>query len=110
MKVTVRKKVCSTCPFREENKHQIIVPAVRDMLDKGIISPCHQDLAKYSGSTTKGVEMYAQIAPEFQVCRGYAEMRKDVSHPHDVWYHIEDLMERNPLKQDVKIAKLKDIL
>jgi len=75
MKIEVRSKVCSTCPFRKKFAHQIIVPMVKKMLAETIVSPCHQELEKYSGSTTRGVEIYAQQAPIFKVCRGYTEAR-----------------------------------
>lgn len=75
MEVEVRSKVCSTCPFRKKFAHQIIVGTVADMLINGTISPCHQELKHYTGSTTDGVELYAELAPVFKVCRGYTEAR-----------------------------------
>ena len=90
--------------------HQLTVPVIRQMVEVGTISPCHQELKKYSGSTTKGVELYAEFAPVFKVCRGFAEARRSLTHPHAVWYHIEDQLTLRPLKQDVDLISVEEIL
>jgi len=45
------------------------------MIDNNIVSPCHMDMVKYTGVENSGVEYYAQVAPEFRVCRGMVEAR-----------------------------------
>ena len=110
MTITVRKTVCKTCPWRKEFAHQLTIPTIEDMLKKGIISPCHQELEKYSGSTTQGVEIYASKAPQFKVCRGYVEARVSSGVPAKgvLWKHIYSEFNKGKLNPDVVV--LEDIL
>ena len=73
MKVEIRSKICSTCPWKKENAHQLKKGVIKDMLRHGVISPCHQELEKVTGSCTEGVEIYAEKAEIFKVCKGYAD-------------------------------------
>ena len=110
MKITVRKSVCKNCPWKRENAHQLNKEMIDEMIVKGTISPCHMEMVKYTGCENKGVEFYARVSPEFMVCRGFAEARKHLTHPHDVWYHIEDLMQINPLKKKPDLVSLYEVL
>tara|TARA_R110000772_G_scaffold5454_5_gene19508 strand:+ start:266 stop:604 length:339 start_codon:yes stop_codon:yes gene_type:complete len=85
MEVEVRKSVCKTCPFRKESEWQITRETVNQMLKDGTISPCHQELEKYSGSRTSGVELYAEKTPIFKVCRGYVEATIHLPKPQALW-------------------------
>ena len=80
MKVKVRKSVCSSCPWKIENAHQLTKSTIKKMIDIEIISACHQEQAKTEGATkTTGVELYvADMKAQdkaFCVCRGFQEAR-----------------------------------
>jgi len=80
MNVEICKNVCSTCPWRVENKHQLTKSTIIDMIAGNIISACHQEQAKTEGATvTTGVELYAadmeSKGKPFMVCRGFAIAR-----------------------------------
>ena len=114
MNITVCEKVCENCPFRRENSYHLNKKQVQYLIQNNIVSPCHMDMVKYTGSENKGVEIYAKVAPEFKVCRGLALARiKDgFSHDSDVWYHVEDFIRMHPHPTDKSVAliELKDIL
>lgn len=87
--VTVCKKMCSTCPWRDENKHQLILDTVIDMFKSTTVSPCHQELAKISGDPESGVELYVEHVDTFVVCRGLAEARLQTNAQVDrVWAKV----------------------
>ena len=111
MNVQICKTVCSTCPFRKENSHLLYLDTVRDMLKKDIISPCHQDLAKYDGCTENtGVEIYAEVAEAFKVCRGFVEARllAEIPSVTPIWKYLEAEFDKGELCGD--IVDLRDIL
>ena len=111
MNIQICKTVCNTCPFRKENSHHLVKDTVKDMLEDGRISPCHQDLRKYEGCTeNSGVEIYAEIAPEFKVCRGYVEARllAEIPSVTPIWKYLEAEFDKGDLCGD--IVDLREIL
>jgi len=114
MKVEVKKKVCSTCPWREENAWQLQIETIENMLDNDIISPCHQELNKVVGSCTEGVEKYAAAMKandtSFVVCKGYIQGRLMGKTPfknpmfHELYMSVidnaieEDMVDTNYIK------------
>ena len=110
MEVMVKNKVCSTCPFRKKNAHKLKLEMIEDMIKTGTISPCHQELVKYSGSEDSGVEIYAKEAPVFKVCRGYVESRilGDVISKDPLWVMLNHKFEQDGYS-DV-VVNMKDIV
>lgn len=102
--IQICKTVCSTCPFRSNNSHLLYLDDVKDMLVRGTISPCHQDLAKYDGCTeNSGVEIYAKVAKEFKVCRGFVEARllAEIPSVTPVWKYLEAEFDKGDLCSDI---------
>ena len=121
MKIEVAEKVCSTCPWREENSHQLHYKTIVEMLDNGVISSCHQVQAKVEGCTCNtGVEIYADdcIANDkpFILCRGMALARAKAMMVHtnpqlmliDAQMRLEDDYEESDVKLvDMTYVRLK---
>jgi len=87
MKVEVCENVCTTCPWRVENAHQLQKETIKHMIESEIISPCHQKQARVDGCTeTEGVEIYAADRDAnnkpFMVCRGIAIARAKMNRKH----------------------------
>ena len=91
----VCEDVCSTCPWREENGHQLIQEQIKQIVESGMITPCHQKLEEVTGSPYTGVEEYAIQVDRFMVCKGLVSaMQKSVPAPNGAWdflYKYNDL-------------------
>lgn len=90
MEVKLCKTVCKNCPFKKENSHKLYLDQVkRNFADDRFITPCHMDMVKYTGIENKGVELYAEVAEEFKVCRGMvlSRMRSGV-HPKGIYQKL----------------------
>lgn len=71
MNIEVCKTVCKNCPFKKENAHKLYLDEVkRNFMNANYITPCHMVMVKYTGIENKGVELYAQQADVFKVCKG----------------------------------------
>ena len=89
MKIDIVNKVCSTCPWLKENAYQLEVNSIKNMIEKDIISPCHQELQLVTGDPQNGVEIYAdKMIKEnkpFMMCKGMCKARtkldKKTIHP-----------------------------
>jgi len=109
MKVDIAPKVCSTCPWRKENAHQLEKETIKHMVQSEIISPCHQKMAAVTGNTNVGVEVYAEVMREednaFEVCRGMQIARAKQKRKHknfmlemlDAKMRLEDDYDRDDL-------------
>ena len=109
MVVKTRERVCKTCPWRLENSHQLEIQNIRHMVHEGIISPCHQELEKVTGSPYTGVEKYAEQVPVFQVCRGFVIARASCTIPYvkPIW---QLLVEELKFNDDPLVAPIKEVL
>ena len=87
MIVNVREDVCTSCPWRKENAHQLQIDKIIEMIDEEIISPCHKIMEKITGSPYKGVEVYAEYCSKnnkpFIICRGFAIARARLYRNHN---------------------------
>lgn len=114
MKIEVCESVCKACPFRKENSHHLNKSDVQHLIYRNIVSPCHMDMVKYTGSKNRGIEKYAEVAPSFKVCRGIALARVRYEFPHvsAVWHHIEEQLQLHPHPDDetIELVRLEDIL
>lgn len=110
MTIHVRKEVCSTCPWRTENGHQLEIDTIRRMMLDGTISPCHQELEKVTGSCTTGVEEYAAKVRTFKVCRGLAIAREKLMPFTDsgLWNDLNEEVEDAEGEPD--LVAMKDVI
>ena len=111
MNVQICKVVCIECPFKKQNVHLLDKRMIKNMLKKDIVSPCHMDLEQFDGCTSnKGVEIYAEVAKEFKVCRGLVEARLLAGIPSvsPVWKYLEAEFDKGELCGD--IVDLREIL
>lgn len=109
MKVQTRSKVCKTCPWREENQHQLEIQNVRKIIRDGIISPCHQELEEITGSPYEGVEKYAAEVDVFKVCRGIVVARSKYNIPKvvPIWAKLDSSYKFN---DDPPVADLMEVI
>ena len=79
MKFKIRETVCPNCPWLLKNKHQLHKSTIISMVANGVVSACHMEQEKITGSPTEGVEDYAQHCKEneksFTICKGFAIAR-----------------------------------
>ena len=68
-------EVCHECGFLNDSQVGVLKESMGliDIIEKGIIFPCHLKLKAVTGSENTGTEIYAETKDTFQVCRGYVE-------------------------------------
>ena len=70
------------------------------------ITPCHADMVKYTGSKNKGVEIYAEKAKVFKVCKGMVLSRFKSFAPSSPLYlelYVEALQDTDGLLNVVEV-------
>ena len=68
-------EVCHECGFLNDSQVGVLKESLglQNIIDKGIIFPCHLQLKAVTGYENKGVEIYAETKDTFKVCRGLIE-------------------------------------
>lgn len=108
MNIQVRKKVCRDCPWKRANKSHLDTSTLVDRIKKGVVSPCHMEMMKFTGVANKGVEYYSKVSPVFVVCKGLANVVNDIEHEQPIWGYIGSLMNELPKEND--LMSLKEVL
>jgi len=91
-KIAPCKEVCNECGFLNDSQVGVLKESMGllDIIEKGVIFPCHLHLKAVTGSENTGVEQYAEDKDTFKVCRGYVESMfmsgKQLDNP--AWRHL----------------------
>ena len=69
------KNICKTCGFLNDSQVGVLKESLglKEIIDKGVIFPCHESLKAVTGSENTGVEQYMEEKDTFKVCRGLIE-------------------------------------
>ncbi len=86
------EEVCHECGFLNDSQVGVLKESLGllNIIDKGIVFPCHLQLKAVTGSENTGVEQYAEQKDTFKICRGYIESM-----------FLSKRMLNNPLWQDL---------
>lgn len=80
-KITVCSKICNECAFNGSTKDTLYAEAF-NIINKGIVFPCHKYLKSKTGNESYGVETLDEV----KVCRGYvAFIKKYYLHKVENW-------------------------
>ena len=68
-------EVCHECGFLNDSQVGVLKESLglKEIIDSGVIFPCHLQLKAVTGSENTGVEIYAEEKDTFKVCRGLIE-------------------------------------
>lgn len=100
LNITVCNKVCSTCAFNGSTKDTLYAEAF-NIIDKGILFPCHMYLKSKTGCEYLGTETLDEV----QVCRGYVAFQLKYH-----WLQRTDNMHWFHLFNEIEIEELDEIL
>ena len=69
------EEVCHECGFLNDSQIGVLKKdlGLLDIIEQGILFPCHLQLKAVTGSENTGVEEYAEKKDIFKVCRGFVE-------------------------------------
>lgn len=69
------EEVCSECGFLNDSEVGVLKESLglSEIIEKGVIFPCHLQLKAVTGSENTGTELYAEKKDTFKVCRGLVE-------------------------------------
>ena len=68
-------EVCHECGFLNDSQVGVLKESLglREIIEEGVLFPCHLQLKAVTGSENTGVEIYAEEKNIFKVCRGLVE-------------------------------------
>jgi hypothetical protein len=68
-------EVCHECGFLNNSQKGVLKRelGLEEIIEKGVIFPCHLQLKAVTGCENEGVEEYVETVDTFKVCRGYVE-------------------------------------
>ena len=68
-------EVCSECGFLNDSQVGVLKESLglSDIIERGVLFPCHLQFKAATGRENTGVEQYAEKKNTFQVCRGLVE-------------------------------------
>ena len=68
-------ELCHECGFLNDSQVGVLKESLGlvEIIEKGILFPCHLQLKAVTGCENKGVEQYAETKDTFKVCRGLIE-------------------------------------
>ena len=68
-------EVCHECGFLNDSQVGVLKESLglTDIIEQGVIFPCHLQLKAVTGSENTGVEYYAETKDTFKICRGLVE-------------------------------------
>ena len=82
LKVSPCSKICHECGFTKKGMKNTLYAEVFDIIQNGVVFPCHMYLKKHSGHESFGTENLQEI----KVCRGYiAYMKKHKLDVIETW-------------------------
>lgn len=99
-KITVCNKMCNECAFNGSTKDTLYAEAF-DIINKGIIFPCHKYLKSKTGNESYGVETLDEV----KVCRGYVAFQMKY-----YWLQRKDSLIWNKLMNEIRLDELDEIL
>ena len=69
------EEVCHECGFLNDSQVGVLKESLglKEIIEKGVLFPCHLQLKAVTGSENTGVEIYAEEKETFKVCRGLVE-------------------------------------
>ncbi len=69
------EEVCPECGFLNDSQVGVLKKdlGLLDIIEQGILFPCHLQLKAVTGSENTGVKIYAEKKNIFKVCRGFVE-------------------------------------
>lgn len=97
MKILPCKKICHECGFSKLGTKNTLYAESFEIIERGIIFPCHMYLKAHTGSENKGVEQLNEI----HVCRGYVAYMKlyhnDIQLDNGLWTDLFDKLDERDL-------------
>ena len=102
------KEVCHECGFLNDSQIGVLKESLglQEIIDKGVLFPCHLELKKVTGFENKGTEFYTETQDTFKVCRGLIES-SFLSRLHldkEIWQLLYDKLDGkiNPKTMTIK--------
>lgn len=71
-RITVCSKICTECGFSKMGTTDTLYAEAIDIIDRGILFPCHMYLRAHTGDESHGTETLDEV----RVCRGYVAYMK----------------------------------
>lgn len=99
-KITVCSNICNECAFNGSTKDTLYAEAF-NIINKGIIFPCHKYLKSKTGNESYGTETLDEV----KVCRGYVAFQVKY-----YWLQRKDSTIWNKLMNEIRLEELEDIL
>lgn len=105
MKITTCKKICNECAFNGSTKDTLYAESF-DIIDKGILFPCHIYLKSKTGCEYLGTETLTEI----QVCKGYVAYQLKYGSKSlrniPIWSYLFSLIENTELDEILSLEEL----
>ena len=103
------KEVCHECGFLDGSQVGVLKESLglKEIIDKGVVFPCHLQLKAVTGSENTGVEQYAEQKDTFKVCRGLIESSyiSGLHRGHPLWENLYKQLDGNINQKTMNIEE-----
>ena len=105
-KIKPCSKICNECGFTKNGTKNTLYAEAFDIIQNGVVFPCHMYLKAHSGSESYGAENLDEV----KVCRGYvAYMKKHNLGVIETWDSRLQYFWFQNLLNDIRDEELEDI-